>query len=361
MNKDILNIEPVSAHEAYAEVQRIAFAPIVFQAVRALRDLGILSELEAAGAAGSTAQAIADELDMSNYGVGVLLESGASAGVVNLSSNGHFVISKVGQLLLHDRMAKINMDFTHFVCYRGMYFLDKAVNDGQPIGLRSIDDRHSTIYEALPHLPEDVRSSWYAFDHFYSDAAYSVALDSIFSRDPETLVDIGANRGQFSILAARSNDSLRVTMIDLKDQLKEAAAAVEAAGFGDRVVGIAMDVRGDISSIPSKQDVYWLSQFVCCLSESEIVSLLQRIKKKMAGESRLYVLETCWDRQQHQAASYALVNTSLYFTCIANGNSKMYSADELLTCLERSGLLCERITDVPGSYHTLFECRRRPA
>jgi hypothetical protein len=146
-------------------------------------------------------------------------------------------------------------------------------------------------------------------------------------------------------------------MVDLPEQLAQAVALVEHAGFSRRVDAVGMDVRLEGSTIPQQRDAYWLSQFLCCFSESEIVSLLERIATAMAPTGGLYILETCWDRQQHEAASFSLVNTSPYFTCIANGNSKMFTSSELLAYIERSGLRCERVTDGLGNYHTLFECR----
>lgn len=359
--KKIFDAKAASAYEAIAEAQRIAFAPIVFQAVRALRELGILAALDAAGESGTTQGEIAEELGLSAYGVGVLIESGLSAGVVDLVADDHFTISKVGHFLLHDRMTRVNMDFNHLVCYLGMYRLDEAIVKGAPAGLSAIDEEHSTLYEALPHLPDGIKASWYAFDHFYSDSAYPAALEIILQHRPETLVDIGANQGRFSILAARTDDALQLTMIDLPDQLAEAVELVGQAGFADRVDSIGMDVRRAEGQMPHGRDAYWLSQFLCCFSEAEIVSLLGRLAEAMVPDSRLYVLETCWDRQRHEAAAFSVVNTSPYFTCMANGNSKMYAADDLLRCIERAGLRCELTTDGLGAYHTLFECSKAPA
>ena len=358
--KNILKPKHRTALDAVAEAQRIAFAPIIFQAVRALRNLGVLSALDSAGETGKSIEAIANELDLSQYGVRTLIESGVSVGVVECIDDNCFALSKVGHFLLHDRMTRVNMDFNHFVCYLGMYRLDEAVAEGRPAGLRAIDANHSTVYEALPHLPDDIKAGWYAFDHFYSDSAYPAALEIILERQPETLVDIGANQGRFSILAAQTDDSLQLTMIDLPDQLAEAVSLVGQAGFGSRVDALGMDVLQPDAQVPRAQCAYWLSQVLCCFSEAEIESLLRRLVEAMAVESRLYVLETCWDRQQFEAAAFSLINTSPYFTCIANGNSKMYTSNDLLGLIERSGLRCDRTTDGLGTYHTLFECSKAP-
>jgi len=348
-----------SAYEAITEAQRIAFAPVVFQVVRALRDLGILTTLDEAGSEGLSAASIAEMLALSEYGVGVLLESGLSAGVVELlDQEDRFALSKIGHFLLHDRMTRVNMDFNHFVCYLGLYDLDKAVVDRRPAGLRAIDKGHSTFYEALPHLPERIRSAWYAFDHFYSDSAYPAALDIVLSQHPKTLLDVGANLGKFSLLAARTDEALKVTMMDLPDQLSAAVCHVEQSGYGERIDAVAADLRDVDSPMPLFQDAYWLSQFLCCFDAGEITAILKRIVAAMSSRSRLYVLETCWDRQQHEAAAFSLVNTSPYFTCIANGNSKMYTSKELLACMEASGLRCDRVIDGLGACHTLFECSK---
>ena len=150
-------------------------------------------------------------------------------------------------------------------------------------------------------------------------------------------------------------------MIDLPDQLAEAVLLVDQAAV--REPGSARQEWTSLQSdapMPRAQCAYWLSQVLCCFSEAEIESLLWRLSEAMAVESRLYVLETCWDRQQYEAAAFSLINTSPYFTCIANGNSKMYTANDLLGLIERSGLRCDRITDGLGTYHTLFECSKAP-
>ena len=106
-------------------------------------------------------------------------------------------------------------------------------------------------------------------------------------------------------------------------------------------------------------DVFWLSQFLSCFGGKEIVSILQRIITAMVPDSTLYIMETCWDRQQHEAAAYSLINTSPYFTCMASGNSKMYSAEELTRYIDAAGLQVRKIHDHLGICHTLFECVRQ--
>lgn len=348
----------LSAYDAIYEAQKIAFAPLIFQAARTMRDLGVLEELEQGGEKGKTAEEISELTGVGHYGIKTLLESGVSSGIVDSDGEGRFTLSKVGYFLLHDRMTRINMDYNHYICYQGMYHLDDAITEEKPAGLKVFGDEWETLYQALPHLPEKIQNSWYAFDHFYSDSAYPQVLPLIFADKPKRLLDIGTNIGKFTLLAAEYDPDVRITMVDLPDQLQNAVANVEQAGFSPRVDALALDLLDEASVLPAGFDIYWLSQFLSCFGREEIISILRRIAQVMDDGARIYILETCWDRQQHEASSYSLINTSLYFTAMASGNSKMYDSSELLECIEAAGLQCAAMTDNLGLCHTLFECRK---
>ncbi len=356
----------ISAYDAMYEAQKIAYAPVVFQAVRALRDLGILRLLEQSGEEGTTASEMSEVLEISTYGVETLLESGLSCHVVEYNreapatyKNRVYFLSKIGYYILNDSMTRINMDYNHHVCYHGLGHLDKSIAEGRPRGLAVFGEQWGTFYEALPHLPEKAKNSWYAFDHFYSDSSYPLVLPLVLSDQPKTLADIGTNTGNFAILVAQSDPDIKVTLIDLPDQMAVAVQNVESAGLSDRIKVEEMNVLETDLKFPHGLDVYWVSQFLCCFGHEEIVSILKRVRDAMIAVSRLFIMETCWDRQKHEAAAYALVNTSPYFTCIANGNSKMYHSEELLSCVAEAGLEVVEITDHLGICHSLFECRPR--
>ena len=78
----------------------------------------------------------------------------------------------------------------------------------------------------------------------------------------------------------------------------------------------------------------------------------------MSPQSTLYILELFWDRQPNEAAAFCLQQTSLYFTCLANGNSQMYHSSDLLRCVTEAGLKVVEDRDGVGIYHTLLKCRK---
>lgn len=354
----------ISAYDALSQAQQIAFAPVVFQVARALRDLGILEALEKAGAGGCTAHEIAQSVDVSTYGVETLLESGLSFNAVELleESRGDYGgrvygLTKIGYFLLRDLMTRVNVDFVHDVCYQGLARLVEAVSSGTPAGLDVFGKHWKTLYEAVPTLPAGAKESWYAFDHFYSDESFPRILPLVLNENDETLADIGANTGKFAVMAARYSASLKVFMIDLPGQLQIAMERVQKESLEDRIFARPMNLLEDEIDLPGQLDVYWMSQLLSCFSHREIVRILQNVRRVMRPDSRLMIMETCWDRQKHEASAFSLVNTSPYFTCMANGNSKMYHSDELTACIQEAGLYVHSVRDNLKICHSLFECR----
>ena len=90
----------------------------------------------------------------------------------------------------------------------------------------------------------------------------------------------------------------------------------------------------------------------------EIVAILRRAAAVMGGETRVYIMETLWDRQRFEPATLCLTMTSLYFTAIANGNSKMYNTADLEHCIQQAGMEIETIHDHLGQGHSIVVCKR---
>ena len=119
------------------------------------------------------------------------------------------------------------------------------------------------------------------------------------------------------------------------DQDAEKNAA--EAGFGDRIKTIPCNVLDETTEFPQGADAVWMSQFLDCFSLEQITKILTKIHRAATQETDVYVLEPLWDKQRFEAAAYSLQATSLYFTCIANGNSKMYRFAELKQAIEDAG------------------------
>jgi hypothetical protein len=102
-----------------------------------------------------------------------------------------------------------------------------------------------------------------------------------------------------------------------------------------------------------------MSQFLDCFSEEQVVGIVARAAASMNADTRLYVMETLWDRQNDDVAALCLTQLSLYFTVMANGNSKMYHSDDMIRCLEKGGVTVEQIHDGLTGKHSIIVCRKR--
>ncbi|MBR5672425.1 MAG: class I SAM-dependent methyltransferase, partial [Spirochaetales bacterium] len=76
--------DKMRAIDAKTKAQEIAFAPLAFQTVLALRNLGMLKSINDSGDVGLTAEAVAEKAGVSLYGAKVLLEFALGMGVVKL-------------------------------------------------------------------------------------------------------------------------------------------------------------------------------------------------------------------------------------------------------------------------------------
>ena len=172
-------------------------------------------------------------------------------------------------------------------------------------------------------------------------------------------MDVGGNTGRFAQRAVSYNEDVKVTIVDLPQQIalmKEALAGMPGV---ERIDSRPMNVLERGNEFPSdvNPDIIWMSQFLDCFSEDEIVSILCRARKILRPGARLLIMETFWDRQKYEPASLCLTMTSLYFTVMANGNSTMYHSDDMIRLVREAGLELESIHDGLGQGHSILVCK----
>jgi hypothetical protein len=148
-----------------------------------------------------------------------------------------------------------------------------------------------------------------------------------------------------------------VTIIDLPQQIEMALKNADENGFADRIKGYPTNMLDAANSLPTGADVWWMSQFLDCFSPMEILSILRRVRAAMSDDAKVYILELFWDSQRYDAAAYSLNATSLYFTCLANGNSRFYRSDDFLEIVKEAGFVVATRTDDIGLGHTLLELK----
>jgi ubiquinone/menaquinone biosynthesis C-methylase UbiE len=349
------NDPDITALEAMEKAQWIAFAPAVFQAARALRNFTILAEIEKRPEKGLSLSEIETICNLSHYGARVLCEAGLAIGLLYLKEE-RYLLTKTGCFFISNELTDANCDFINDVCYQGLFGLEDSIRKGKPEGL-NVFGNWSTVYEALSHLPPKVQESWFKFDHYYSDQAFGKVLPHVFKLNPRKILDIGGNTGKFAFQCLGYSKDVEVSIMDLSGQLAMAKTNAIKAGFDKRMSFIEANVLDESRLMPAGYDVIWMSQFLDCFSDEQIISILRRCRKAIGSNSRVCILEPFWDRQQFKVSAFSLMMTSLYFTTIANGNSQMYHSQVFEGFIKAAGLEIEKSIDGIGVCHTMLICK----
>lgn len=353
--KELYSKDRLTVLQAQRLAEEIAFGPVVFQVSRLMIKFGILQLLDE-NKNGLTIEEISEKTKISKYGVQCLLESSLTIGTVLLKDK-KFFISKAGWFLLNDKMVRVNLDFNHDVNYLGLFDLEASILNGKPEGLK-VFGQWPTIYEGLSSLPEEVQKSWFGFDHYYSNCSFDQAMEIVFKDGATQLLDVGGNTGRFATCCVNFKEDIHVTIMDLPQQLELMKEHTKEVKGRERIHGIGRNLLDPSVDFPTGFEVIWMSQFLDCFSEEEVISILSRAARAMDDNSKLYIMETFWDRQRFETASYCLAQTSIYFTALANGNSKMYYSEDMLRCIREAGLEVETIHDGLGMGHSLVVCKK---
>ena len=312
---------------------------------------------------GMTRQELVELTGLSDYAVKCLLEASLCIGTVLVDKDTErYTLSKTGWFLLNDPATRVNIDFNHDVNYEGWFHLEESLRNGKPEGLKHFGP-WPTVYEGLSSLPKQVQDSWFGFDHFYSDSSFPEALKIIFDEHHvKSLYDVGGNTGKWALQCVGYDPDVQVTILDLPQQIKMMQDNTAGKPGAERISGYGINLLDEKALFPKRDgglDAIWMSQFLDCFSMEEIIGILRRAKEAMTADTRVYIMETLWDRQRFEPAAFCLTMTSLYFTAIANGNSKMYNTEDMEYCINEAGMEVEQIHDHLGQGHSILVVKKR--
>lgn len=353
--KSVLESKFSSPDDSKLWAQIIAFGPVMFQVARCLRDFGIMSAINDSEN-GMTFEALTKKIDLSRYGISVLLDGGISSGLISQDQD-TYTLTAAGKHICNDRLTNVNMNFTHDVCYEGMFNLDKSLAHAKPEGLKTFGN-WQTIYEGLTQLPAQALKSWLEFDHYFSDDSFPRALNYVFQNPPKKILDVGGNTGKFAIACAKYDPNVVVQIVDHPNQLDLAVKYAQENGVKERIQILPMNLLDHSAPLPKGADAIWMSQFLDCFGEEDISQLMKRAHDAMSDDSFFYIMEPFIDRQRFEASKFCLDMTSLYFTCLANGKSRMYRATDFYRLLNEQNLIVVEEHSLRLS-HTILKCKKK--
>lgn len=334
-----------------ADAQKLSFAPLAFQGLAAMLDLGIIQLLDKKS---MNEKEIMSALNLDVYTISTLLHIGKLNNLI-IENDNNYSLTRMAKLFLYDEMTKANFNFVKDVCYLGASELAKSFKDRQPRGLHKFIGNYPAIYPALTKLPEPMKKSWYEFDHLYSDNCFGEVF-TIITQKYNSIFDIGGNTGKFETLCLDNDENLNITMLDLKENIETLKNNSKLKNCKFHPINV-LDKYPQYPEI--KNSAVLMSQFLDCFSKQDIKKIFNDLHTAMDDNSSIYILEPYIDQQKFHAAEYSLVHISLYFTCMANGVSKMYTFKEMREMIETSGFCLINCFNDIGSYnYTLLECKK---
>ena len=337
--------------EALSSAQELAFAPLTFQAISSLLDFKILEYLDKSPA---TISKVCSALNIKEYVVKTLFQVAQSVNIIK-NTNGQYSTTKKGKAFLYDDTTIANFNFVKDVCYLGASELTNSFKDEKPRGLQKFIGNYPTIYPALTLLPEKMKESWYKFDHLYSDNCFDIIFKIIYAQFSK-IYDIGGNTGKFERVCLKNNPNIDITMLDLPANISFIMNDKELTGCKFYPIDV---LEQNVKYPQIENSAILMSQFLDCFSKEQITKILKDLYKTIDKDSKIFILEPFIDNQIFDAARLSLVHTSLYFTCMANGISKMYEQTEMEELLKSSGFIIEKTHNNIGSFdYTLLECKK---
>ena len=336
----------LNAREAQRLAEFIAFGPVVFQTARILLKWGILDIIRDSDN-GMTIDEVAKHTNISIYAAKCLMEAALCIGILFIDpETDRFRISKTGWFLINDPAVRVNIDFNHDVNYEGWFHLEESLKERKPAGLKHFGRLANCLRGLIQSSGTTCKSHGSDLTIFIVTHHFQRRLKSFQENMTRSLYDVGGNTGKWALQCVSFDKDVEVTILDLPQQIKLMEANVLGKDGADRIKGHEINLLDASAKFPKNEtapDAIWMSQFLDCFSMEEIVSILSRAKEAMGDNTRIYIMETLWDRQRFEPAAFCLTMTSLYFTAIANGNSKMYNTEDLAECIKKAGLEIEKI------------------
>ncbi|NJL24001.1 MAG: hypothetical protein HC902_01640 [Calothrix sp. SM1_5_4] len=84
---------------------------------------------------------------------------------------------------------------------------------------------------------------------------------------------------------------------------------------------------------------------------------MKRARAALKPGGQLLIMETFTDMQKHEIGRFCLDMISFYFTCMANGKSRMYRVTDFRELLDAAGFEITDEVHQLGLTHSVLHCR----
>ncbi|MEA5391106.1 methyltransferase [Cyanobium gracile UHCC 0139] len=322
-----------------APLERTISGTLAQRSLVAAANTGILDAL--IDRPGSSEKELAALCHCSPYGVDILLQALAGAGLLSRSGQGWRVRHAYAPLLRRDTFLRTWLDYTDTVIAPALLSLEDSVRHGRPEGLSRLygHDRQN-FYAAVAGDPVN-GPIFSRFMRAYSSInREAVARHSVFS-GPLRILDLGGGDGDLAMAIVNHHPQALVTVADLPVVIERTRRTFDAHPEASRLHTVGVDLLQD--QLPGGYDIILCAHVIDILSPEEIRGLLTRARQALAPKGKLVVFTPV--TADHGRGPLINSLMGIYFLALARGKGRFYSTRTLQQLAADSGFRAFR--DVP--------------
>lgn len=317
--------------------------PIAFAAVRSGYRLGLFTLL--AAKPGADKQTVANDLSLSLHATETLLMSLASLQMIHRIDTGYyndpFFERALAGRYADDFFPKW-MDFMSELVLPASLWFEESLREDRAVGMVKLFGEVDSFYQALGR---DDRLRY--FDAFMKsvtainrERVASLPQWQKFSR----FLDVGGSTGSMAMALARQQPQAEVTVFDFPS-----VTAVAAQRFAETEERLRLHtIGGDIltEELPTGFEVIFFCHFCGVFSEEKNRENVRRAYQALETDGVLCIFTPVVNTQEDGPLSTALFSS--YFTFLANGKGRFYSAERVRSWLEEAGFRQVEICSLPA-------------
>ena len=201
-------------------------------------------------------------------------------------------------------------------------------------------------------MTQEVAARIAAFMQAHSQApALGAAAQPVFG-ELRQLMDVGCGSGVYGIEIAKAHPEVSVLLMDLKEVAAEAAKYVEAAGVGDKVATIGVNMFEE--DWPTGPDGHFFSNVFHDWSDETNRGLAKRSFDALPSGGRIFLNEILMDDDYtgpYEAAAFSLM-------MLIGTLGKQYSLAEFREILGSAGFVDIEAVQTGGGYYSLVTGRK---
>jgi hypothetical protein len=279
--------------------------------------------------------------------LGRLLRALASIGLCEECSDGAFLLTAAGSVLLRDGQGSLR----HWVMWCGRHLWSEWSNLIDSVRTGESARRVAKGALGLDHLDRDTEAAG-VFDSAMAEltslVAWSVAESYDFSKS-RVVVDVGGGYGELLHRVLDRHPTLRGVLLDRPHAIDGARDRFRAAGLESR----CEFVNGDFfDSVPFGADTYLLKSVIHDWDDKRSALILRNCHKAMRGPSRLLIIEQVMpDRVYPCPRHQDIARRDL--TMLTGPGGRERTEAEFRRLVAASGFKCRRILPAALEFYVI--------